>query len=216
MTTCLNVFDLDHTLISANSSFCFGKYLYKKGFLGFKTLLFCLGYYTLQKLNFISIPILHQGIFKRLFLKTNSSEMRQLAQEFVSFSIDSLLYQPAIKKLKDSLNEGSYTLILSSSPHFLVEAIAKRLEVKQTCATCYNSNEQGEFASVGTVMDGNAKAHYVKELANQLGCPINKITAYTDSHLDLPLLECVGTPIGVKPNAKLRKICLKKGWEIIE
>jgi phosphoserine phosphatase len=37
---------------------------------------------------------------------------------------------------------------------------------------------------------------------------------YTDSITDLPLLEAVGQPIVVNPDARLRRVAKRRGWPI--
>ncbi len=40
--------------------------------------------------------------------------------------------------------------------------------------------------------------------------------AYSDSESDLPMLRAVGHPVVVNPDAALRAIAPREGWEIIE
>jgi phosphoserine phosphatase len=37
---------------------------------------------------------------------------------------------------------------------------------------------------------------------------------YTDSITDLPLLEAVGRPVAVNPDARLRRVARSRGWAI--
>lgn len=39
--------------------------------------------------------------------------------------------------------------------------------------------------------------------------------AYSDSIRDLDFLQAAGRSVGVQPDRKLRRICLKQQWEII-
>jgi phosphoserine phosphatase len=39
--------------------------------------------------------------------------------------------------------------------------------------------------------------------------------AYGDTMLDVPMLEHADHPVAVYPDAKLKKVALEKGWEII-
>jgi hypothetical protein len=38
--------------------------------------------------------------------------------------------------------------------------------------------------------------------------------AYADSTSDLPLLECVGFPVAVNPEARLAAIARRRGWHV--
>ncbi len=46
----------------------------------------------------------------------------------------------------------------------------------------------------------------------RLGIDRQQVTAYSDSHLDLPLLLAAGTPVVVNPDRKLRKIAQLNTW----
>jgi phosphoserine phosphatase len=64
-------------------------------------------------------------------------------------------------------------------------------------------------------MEGQNKADYLKGLIQQLNMDRTAITVYSDSYLDLPLLNMAGRAIGVGPDHRLKRICLQKGWEIL-
>ena len=58
------------------------------------------------------------------------------------------------------------------------------------------------------------KASDVKQEKERID--LKRSYAYSDHVSDLPLLEGVGHPIAVSPTRQLRKIALKKGWEIMK
>lgn len=158
---------------------------------------------------------LHQRIFARLFKGHSRKVLELQAAGFLQSELPTLLYPAAIQRLKEAQERGDFILILSSSPDFLVEPIAKELGVTAWSSTIYEQDEEGNLSSISSVMDGEDKANYVEKVAVQLGVPLDKIRAYSDSHLDLPLLRMVGKPVGVSPNTALKKICLAEGWEVI-
>ena len=209
------VFDLDHTLLSANSSFRFGLFLYRKNFFPFWTLLACLTDYARHKWLGMSLQNLHTRTFSRLFKGRTHLEISSHADQFLNENLSSLLFQPVFKRLKEAQSQEQPVLILSSSPDFLVREIAKRLEVNQWKGTPYLLDPEGRFCAISTVIDGVYKALYVKNLSVQLSLPLSAMTAYSDSALDLPLLTLVGRPIAVNPDSRLKKHCQKRGWEIL-
>jgi phosphoserine phosphatase len=64
-------------------------------------------------------------------------------------------------------------------------------------------------------MQGEEKASCVKEVAERLCIAKEKITAYSDSFLDLPLLLAAGRPIAVNPDRKLRRFSEEQKWPIL-
>jgi HAD superfamily hydrolase (TIGR01490 family) len=211
----LVVFDLDHTLLKVNSSFSFGLYLYRQKFFPFWKLLLCLGDYARHKWGMMSVQTLHAKSFAHLFKERDLSVISPHVDRFLTKNLQSMLYLPVVQRLKEAQNRGDVVLILSSSPDFLVSEIARRLNVKQWKATTYLTNSEGRLIEVSHVMEGENKASYVKELANQMQLSFSDITVYSDSHLDLPVLKIAGKAIGVLPDNHLKRICLQEGWEIL-
>lgn len=210
------VFDLDHTLLSVNSSFRFGLFLYRQNFFSFWTLLACLSDYARHKWLGMPLKTLHANSFYRLFVGRSRSQVLAYVNQFLNENLSLLLFAPVVNRLKEAQVQGRRILILSSSPDFLVEEIARRLTVEKWKATVYQIDSQGNFSTLYGVMDGDDKALYVNTLARSLSIPLSGITAYSDSSLDLPLLKIVGRAIGVVPDSNLRRHCLRMGWEIIE
>jgi phosphoserine phosphatase len=46
------------------------------------------------------------------------------------------------------------------------------------------------------------------------GLSLEESVAYADSSSDLPMLEAVGHPVAVNPEAKLATIARKRGWHV--
>lgn len=211
----LIVFDLDHTLLTANSSFRFGSFLYQQNFFPFWALLKALTAYARHKWLRMSIHDLHWKTFLYLFKGRSIVDVQAYVNRFLDVALDDMLYSPAINRLKQAQARGDKVLILSSSPHFLVEPIAKRLNVQNWQATLYQSNEQGILIGIAQAFEGEYKADYLKQFSTELNFHRSDMTVYSDSHLDLPILKMAGQAIGVRPDSHLTEICLQNGWEIL-
>lgn len=211
----LHVFDLDHTLLTANSSYHFGAYLYRQHFFGFPVLVKCLREYAFHRYLGTSFQTLHDKIFAYLFKGRAIEEIIFHLNDFLSQSLSSFIYKPAMDRLEEAQRRKEEVFILSSSPDFLVQGIAKRLGVLNWGGTTYQVNPQGYLSAVTFVMEGERKAEGIQKWANQKNLSLDDVIAYSDSYLDLPLLKMVGKPVGVRPDRRLRQICLKEGWEIL-
>jgi HAD superfamily hydrolase (TIGR01490 family) len=55
----------------------------------------------------------------------------------------------------------------------------------------------------------------MRELAEREGIDLDASFAYSDSESDLPMLRAVGQPIVVNPDAELRRIAAREGWEVL-
>ena len=63
---------------------------------------------------------------------------------------------------------------------------------------------------------GEARALLLAEYAEAEGLRLEESVAYADSASDLPMLEAVGFPVAVNPEAKLAAIARRRGWLVEE
>ena len=211
----LSIFDLDHTLLKKNSSVEFCKYLYKKKKLSFFSVFQSSLYYISHVYLLLSLEELHSKIFKKILQGMCLKDLEKEAAIFVRLYLEDLIYLPASEKLKAAQGQGHFTVILSSSPSFLVGVIAREFQVDEWGASEYLADESMCLCRISSVMQGEGKALYVQEVAKRLSILKKDITAYSDSHLDLPLFMASGTAISVNPNSQLRKLSRRFGWQII-
>jgi HAD superfamily hydrolase (TIGR01490 family) len=210
-----SVFDLDHTLLKVNSSYSLGSFFYRKKLFSFFTMLNLAGTFWVHKCGLLSIAEMQHQIFKRFFLNRSYSSVRTLAEAFVQEQFSQMLYLPAVERLRQAQRQGHHTVILSSSPAFLVELFAERFGVDAWDATHYAVDGEQRFSGITRFMLSQDKAAYLIDLSHRLNIPPNNITAYSDSHLDLDFLKAAGHPVGVNPDRKLKALCRQNNWPII-
>ena len=66
----------------------------------------------------------------------------------------------------------------------------------------------------GALLHGKEKAVAIRELAERKGFDLEDCFGYSDSHNDLPLLQCVGHPSAINPDALLGLRAMAEGWPI--
>lgn len=213
--TAISLFDLDHTLLRVNSSFEFGKFLYCRGVFSKSLMLKLAGIYALHKAGLISIQVVQNKIFKLIFAEKSLDFFLELATIFVHHHLDTLLYEPAYRKLKSARDQGEFVAILSASPDFLVNLISQKFEVQFIEASTYSIHPNRKFSHISRFLVGRDKAAYSALCSQRLGISQQNISAYSDCISDLPMLEAAGKPIAVRPGKKLNTICKNRGWEVI-
>src|SRR5204862_7105485 len=67
----------------------------------------------------------------------------------------------------------------------------------------------------GPFVYGEGKAMALREFAAAQSISLDASWAYSDSVSDLPMLEAVGHPVAVNPDAELLEIAHREGWEIL-
>src|ERR1019366_7431423 len=68
----------------------------------------------------------------------------------------------------------------------------------------------------GGLLHGEAKAAAIQALADREGLDLARCSAYSDSINDLPMLELVGHPSAVNPDADLRAEARTRDWPVYD
>jgi HAD superfamily hydrolase (TIGR01490 family) len=211
----LSLFDLDQTLFAVNSSSRFGIYLYLKQVFKHRDFLFIISCHLRARMGLLSLQALHDEAFKRLFFGRSLESIKSLVQLFIDRHFEEMIYRPAYEELQQAKEKGHFTAILSSSPDFLVSKIAARFGVNEWMATKYDVDSNQKFNRISHLVQGEDKSQYVRHLLVKFGLDKRDVTAYSDSHLDLPFLQAAGHAVGVNPNRKLLAICKRNHWRTI-
>jgi phosphoserine phosphatase len=97
----------------------------------------------------------------------------------------------------------------------MADVIARRLGVSGALGTVAEEVD-GVYTGrlVGELLHGEAKTAAVAALAAAEGLDLSRCAAYSDSANDIPLLELVGKPCAINPDARLRAHAKKNGWRI--
>ncbi len=112
------------------------------------------------------------------------------------------------------LDAGQQVWLVTATPVELAQTIANRLGLTGALGTVAESKD-GVFTGrlVGDVLHGLGKAHAVRSLAIREGLNLQRCTAYSDSHNDVPMLSLVGTAVAINPDSDLKQIAKVRGWE---
>lgn len=210
------LFDLDHTLFRCNSSFAFGRYLYKRKIISLWSLLHLAFVYYRCKLGYVTLQQMHEKAFQAFFKGKNIFDISKYIDPWLDADWDKMIRPDLYKELQAHRSNNTYTALLSNSPDFIVGPISKRFLMDDYKGTHYQIDAAGKFAEIGTRLEGQDKAAYILQLNQNLGISKDKVTAYSDSMLDLPFLKEAGTPVCVAPDPKLRVFALENQWKVME
>ena len=125
--------------------------------------------------------------------------------------------RPEARRLLDlHRHAGRNTYIVSAAPVEIVESLAHSLGMTAGIGTrshvvdgVYNGELAGPFCY------GAGKVTAMEEIARWDGLDLAQCYAYSDSASDLPMLEAVGHPVAVNPDAKLARHARAHGWPMV-
>jgi HAD superfamily hydrolase (TIGR01490 family) len=210
-------FDLDRTLISGSSAFILASSARSAGLLSTRQFLWDAGAALRFKLLGASDRTT-DGVRDRVLGAVKG--MRQ--DDLIALNAEILpkllaKIRPEARRLLDlHRHAGRNTYIVSAAPVEIVEPLAHSLGMTAGIGTCgtvedgvYNGKLDGPFCY------GVGKVTSMEEIARWDGLDLGQCYAYSDSASDLPMLEAVGHPVAVNPDARLTRHARAHGWPIV-
>jgi HAD superfamily hydrolase (TIGR01490 family) len=210
-------FDLDKTLISVNSASLWLRSQWRSGKLTPLQMIRMTMGLVRYHLGFANLDdYIAHALHK---LKGESDALVQ--NEIETFYHDQVRhhYRPgALEVLSEHRARGDRLALLTSSPHQLARLVAKELTFHDCLATELEVDVQGKYTgrTIGPVCFGRGKVDVAQKYAADLQVPLSSCSFYTDSVTDLPMLKCVGSPVVVNPDPRLRRAALVEKWKIVD
>jgi HAD superfamily hydrolase (TIGR01490 family) len=113
------------------------------------------------------------------------------------------------------LQAGQRVWLVTATPVELANILARRLGLTGALGTVSESAD-GVYTGklVGGLLHGEVKAAAVRALARREGLDLSRSSAYSDSFNDMPLLQLVGHPNVVNPDAELLAEARRRDWPV--
>ena len=155
-----------------------------------------------------------QRSFYREYQDLEYEDMKQLGREAMNAVTLRRLYPEGVRRIREHKNAGHRVLLLTGALDVVVEPLAELLEVEVDCAHLLVKDGMltGDLQSPPPA--GEARGTLLEEYAESNGIVLGESFAYADSLSDLPMLELVGTPVAINPDARLSTVAGQRGWKI--
>lgn len=143
-------------------------------------------------------------------------EVAALVAEWVRQSATDWWFPPAVERLCRHQQAGDSVVLLTGTPQFMADALARELGVARAIGTeCASAG--GRFLAAAPLRHpfDAGKLALVRALCAELATPASEVFAYADSGHDLPLLRHAGRAVAVRPDRALRAAAQSAGWEIL-
>ncbi|HUY51376.1 MAG TPA: HAD-IB family hydrolase [Streptosporangiaceae bacterium] len=143
------------------------------------------------------------------------ADIVRLSEEIFDESMADRIWEPARELAQGHLRAGQRVWLVTATPVELATIISRRLGLTGALGTVAESVD-GVYTGrlVGGLLHGEAKAAAVKSLADREGLDLARCAAYSDSANDLPMLQLVGHPNAVNPDAELRAEAQLNEWPV--
>jgi HAD superfamily hydrolase (TIGR01490 family) len=118
-------------------------------------------------------------------------------------------------RVREHLRAGHAVAIATSAVLQVAEPLAHELSIPHlVCSELEVRDGELTGSFNWPLCYGQGKRERAETLLRSLGARLEQTAFYTDSITDLPLLEAVGHPIVVNPDARLRRAAKRRGWLI--
>ena len=211
-------FDLDNTMVRGSTLYFLGRAMYQRGFFTKADI----SKFVVANVRFRLTGTEKPEVIAR-FQKAATDfigghdvqELYSIGQSVYDDFISPALINGTIEIAKSHLAEGTEVWLVTAAPEDLAKLIAELLGFTGAIGSKVFI-EDGKYTGRldGKILHGMEKASAVRELAASRGFSLLNCHAYSDSSSDFPLLQSVGTPHAINPDAKLRIKALAENWQI--
>lgn len=222
MNLCL--FDLDDTLLPLDSDHAWGDFVIRLGWVDAET--FRRGneaFYAQYRAGALDIHA-YIAFATEPLRRRSPAELDQAHHRFMAEVITPNLRPRALQLVEDHRSRGDLIALVTATNEFVTAPIARALGIDDLIAVRL---ERGEGGTITGRIDGTPSYREGKVtrveawLAGQLSAPrrwadFDRISVYSDSVNDLPLLERATDPVATNPSPALRSEAEDRGWRVLD
>lgn len=219
MNLCL--FDLDETLLPIDSDHAWGEFIARAGWVDAAT--FARrndAFYAQYREGRLDI---HEYIaFSTDPLRSRSAEELAAAQRrFMAEVIGPVLRPAAFALVREHYARGDRVALVTATNDFVTAPIAAALGIADLLAVRLERDAGGTITGRihGTPSYREGKVVRVREWLAAEGrrwSDFERISVYSDSVNDLPLLERATDPVATNPSPALREVAASRGWRVLQ
>lgn len=205
-------FDLDGTLLTVNSGRLWMLYERREGRLNLWQLLQGSFYLLAYR---VSVLDMDRVMEKALATVMGQEEdlIRRRTEEWFEREVKRFFAPGAAAVLEEHRRQGRPLVLLTSSSPYESQAACRTFGLDDFISTRYQV-QNGRFTGklLGPACYGEGKIYWADRYAAEHGIDLGQSFFYADSHSDRPMLERVGFPQVVNPDARLARYARRRGW----
>ena len=212
----LAIFDLDETLIAADSDHEWGQFVAERGLVD--PVLHQQqndAFYAQYKAGELDIDA-YLEFSCSVLRKFPMNELHQFREEFVAERMTSVVKPKAVALVNRHRDHGDKLLVITSTIEFVTRPIVDLFGIDTLIAPdpeIVDNRYTGRIT--GTPSFAAGKVTRLREWLADKTDDFRGSYFYSDSHNDLPLLRLVDNPVAVDPDPTLRKEAEQNQWQII-
>jgi HAD superfamily hydrolase (TIGR01490 family) len=218
MTRGAAFFDLDRTLMSGSSGAQFGRAAFRSGMVSRRQMT----RWAIQHLRYRLRGATDQDTeelveeLRELLAGVPERDLKRMVPDLMA-SILPRIYPQMLAEVRSHQDAGRPAFIVSAASHGVVDLLARVLDMEGGIGSRYEVDADGRYtgALIGGLNYGELKIAPMRRFAAEHDLDLEASWAYSDSISDRPMLELVGNPVAVNPDAELLKLARERGWQVM-
>jgi HAD superfamily hydrolase (TIGR01490 family) len=154
-------------------------------------------------------------VFYRRYAGLVLDDLRAWHRRTFADNLKRRLFPGAVACLEEHRRQGHRIVLVTGGLDFVMRPLAEHVGAADVIGTHLEERDgvlTGELAC--PPIADERKGELVREYADKHGIDRARSFAYTDSHGDLSMLECVGHPAAVNADRRLRRLAAERGWRV--
>jgi HAD superfamily hydrolase (TIGR01490 family) len=211
-------FDVDNTLVRGSTLYFLGRGMYQRGFFTKSDI----SRFVVANIRFRMTGTEKKEVIEKFqnaatdFIGGHAVEdIKKIGEEIYDEFVSPKLWLGTCEIARSHLDKGEEVWLVTAAPQDMANIISERLGFTGALGSKAHI-ENGIYTGTldGKLLHGIEKAIAVQELGRDRGFNLEDCYSYSDSHNDIPLLQVVGHPCAINPDAVLRIRALAEGWPI--
>ena len=207
------LFDMDHTLLSLDTSMSWMRFLRRRGELP-KSYALRATWWSLQyKLALLDIDTFADRVVAEL-TGDPESEMLAKAEQWHRQDVADAVAPGATKALARHRESGDTVALLTGSTQYATRSVARMLDIEHVLCTELEVHDGQLTGKIAQRCFGPHKVRVAERWAASQGVDLDQAVFYSDSYNDVPMLSRVGQPVAVNPDPRLKRHAKARGWPV--
>lgn len=205
-------FDMDGTILAANSGWLLARRMWRHGEISTWTLARSLGWLTRYKLALVQMEDLTDALSSHV-RGLREADMRVDTDQWYHDELSAHVIPQTVDAIRGHQAEGEQAVMLTAAGPYLAWAVARDLGMDDVISTTLEVDAQGRFTGRldRPLCYGQGKVELAERWASARGVDLDACAFYTDSYTDLPMLERVGRPAVINPDPRLARWARARG-----
>ncbi len=207
-------FDMDKTIIWENSGLSSARYAFQQGLIPVQGLITGAWKMLLYRLTLLKIEQWYDNLVANI-AGLSVQDMERFSRAWFDDLVSKTIYQEALELIEQHRSAGHTLVLISNAMSFITEPMAEHLNFPHVISTRVVI-EEGRITGriVKPLCQGSGKRDYALTWAHEHGIDMRRSYFYTDSIYDLELMLCVGHPVAVNPDIRLRLAARRHNWPV--